>query len=64
MVGESLVLTAGRDVPRIGHVKQREQGVAIILICPAIGTWKAGSKYWKAWNSRIISLGYIGFWKS
>ena len=55
MVGESVVLTAGRDVPGIGHVKQRGKGVAIVLIGSAIGAWKAGGKCWKAWNSRIIS---------
>ena len=31
MVGESVASTAGRNVPGIGHVKQRE-GVAIVLI--------------------------------
>ena len=46
MVGESLVLTAGRDVPGIGHVKQR--GIAIVLTGPAIGAWKAGGECWKA----------------
>ena len=55
MVGESVVLTAGRDVPGIGHVKQRGEEVAIVLTGPAIGAWKAGGKCWKAWNSRIIS---------
>ena len=54
MVGESLVLTAGRDVPGIGYVKQRGEGVAIILTGPAIGAWKAGGKCWKAWSSKII----------
>ena len=52
MVGESIVLTAGRDVPEMGHVKQRGEGVAIVLTGPAIGAWKASGK---AWNSRIIS---------
>ena len=48
------MLATGRDVPGIGHVKQRGEGVAIVLIGPAIGAWKAGGKCWKAWNSRII----------
>ena len=55
MVGESVVLTASRDVPGIGHMKQRGERVAIVLTGPAIGAWKAGGKCWKAWNSRIIS---------
>ena len=54
MVGESLMLTVGRDLHGIGHVKQKGEGVAIVLIGPAIGAWKAGGKCWKAWNSKII----------
>ena len=38
MVGESVVLTAGRDVLGIRHVKQRREVVAIVLTGPAIGT--------------------------
>ena len=36
-VGVSLVLTAGREVPGAGHVKQRGEGVTIVLSGPAIG---------------------------
>ena len=36
MGGKSLVLTAGRNVPGIGHVKRRGEGVAIVLTGPAI----------------------------
>ena len=56
MVGDNVVLTAGRDVPGLGHVKERgEIAGQIILTGPAIGAWKAGCKCWKAWNSRIVS---------
>ena len=44
MVGESVVLTAGRDVPGIGHVKPRGEDIAIVLTGLAIGAWKAGGK--------------------
>ena len=37
MVGESVVLTTGRNVPGIGHVKQRGEGVAIVFTGTALG---------------------------
>ena len=42
-VGESLVLTTGREVPGAGHVRQRGEGATIVLSGPAIGAWKAGA---------------------
>ena len=53
-VGESLVLTAGREVPGAGHVRQRGEGVAIVLSGPAIGAWKAGGSCWKVLSSRLV----------
>ena len=52
-VGENLVLTAGRPVPR--EDRQRGEGVALILKGPAVQAWKAGGSRWKTWGSRIIS---------
>ena len=52
-VGKSLVLTAGRPVPRDDG--QRGEGVALVLGGPAIHAWKAGGSRWKSWGSRIVS---------
>lgn len=55
-VGHSMVLTAGRKVPeQTGDVRQRGEGVAIVLSGPAINAWKAGGSRWKAWSSRLVS---------
>ena len=45
-IGSSVVLTAGRDVRGVGQVRQRGEGVAIVLCGKA---WKAGCNKWKAW---------------
>ena len=55
-VGESVVLAAGRAVPGIGAVKQRGEGVAIVLSGPAIGAWKSGGSHWRAWSSRLVTV--------
>ena len=54
-VGDSVVLTAGREVPGRGVVRQRGEGVAIVLSGPALSAWKAGGSQWKAWNSRLVT---------
>ena len=54
-VGGSVVLTAGREVPVRGVVRQRGEGVAIVLSGPALSAWKAGGSQWKAWNSRLVT---------
>ena len=54
-VRESLVLTAGRPVPRADRQRERGEGVALILKGPAVQAWKAGGSRWKSWGSRIIS---------
>ena len=45
---ESVVLVAGRPVPRAGVVRQRGEGVAIVLSGLAVGAWKTGGSCWKA----------------
>jgi len=42
-VGGSVVLTAGRDVPGGSEVRQRGEGVAIVLSGEAVRAWKDGS---------------------
>ncbi len=43
-----MVLTSGRSVPGDGVVKQRGEGVAIVLSGSAVGAWKDAGKSWKA----------------
>ena len=47
-VGNSVVLTAGSEVPGRGVVRQRGEGVAIVLSGPVLSAWKAGGSQWKA----------------
>ena len=54
-VGESVVLSARRDVPQERGDGQTGEGVAIILSGPAMDTWRAGGSQWKAWGSRLIT---------
>lgn len=49
------MLTAGRDVPNAGQVRQRGEGVAIVLSGIAVNAWKPGGNQWKAWSSRLIT---------
>ena len=55
-VGESVVLAARRPVPGDGVVKQRGEGVAVVLSGVAVSAWKDAGKSWKAWSSRLISV--------
>ena len=55
-VGESVVLAAGRPVPGDGVVKQRGEGVAVVLSGVEVSAWKDAGKSWKAWSSRLISV--------
>ena len=50
-VGKCVVLAAGRSVPGPGVVKQRGEGVAIVLSGPAVGAWKEGGCRRKTWSS-------------
>ena len=54
-VGESLLLTAGRERSAVGDSVQRREGIAIILSGPAICAWKRAGKQWKAWGSKAVS---------
>ena len=54
-VGDSVVLTSGREVPIGSGVRQRGEGVAIVLAGPAVHAWKAGGCKWKAWSSRLVT---------
>ena len=53
-VGESVVLTAGREIPTGRGVRQRGEGVAIVLSGPAVHAWKSGGSKWRAWSSRLV----------
>ena len=45
---ESLVLTAGRDVPGVSEVKRRGDGVTTLLLDEAVRTWSDGGSRQKA----------------
>ena len=55
-VGNSVVLASGRAVPGEGVVRQRGEGVALVLSGPAVVAWKAGGSRWKAWSSRLVTV--------
>ena len=57
-VWDSVVLTSGREVPIGSGVRQRGEGVAIVLAGPAVHAWKAGGCKWKAWSSRLVTATY------
>ena len=44
------MIAAGRPVPSAGVVKQRGEGVAIVLSGPAVKAWNSGGSRWKAWS--------------
>ena len=54
-VGESIVVAAGRPVPKPGETLQRGEGVAIVLSGPAVRAWKEAGEKWKVWSPRLIS---------
>ena len=54
-VGDSIILAAGRPVPSPGEHLQRGEGVALVLMGPAMGAWREGGEQWKAWSSRLVS---------
>ena len=55
-VAQSVVVAAGRPVPCAGAVRQRGEGVAIVLSGSALKAWSLGGKIWKAWSSRLVSV--------
>ena len=54
-VGESVVLAAGRPVPGAGVVRQRGEGVAIVLSGLAVGAWKTCR--WQLLESLELEVG-------
>ena len=54
-VGESVVLAAGRPVPGPGVVRQRGEGVAIVLSGLAVGAWKTCR--WQLLESLELEVG-------
>ena len=54
-VGESLVLTSGRETPGLNEKKTRGESVPIVLSGPAKRAWRGGGNQWKAWSSRLIT---------
>ena len=50
------MVAAGSPVPCAGAVRQRGEGVAIVLSGCALKAWSSGSKIWKAWSSRLVSV--------
>lgn len=54
-IGRSVVLTAGRPIPESNQVRQRGEGVAIVLTGDAVTAWKAGGKQWSAKSSRLVT---------
>ena len=54
-VGDSIILAADQPVPSPGEHLQREEGVALALMGPAVGPWREAGEQWEAWSSRLIS---------
>ena len=55
-VCNSVVPASGRAVPGEGVVRQRGEGVALVLSGLAVVEWKAGGSRWKAWSSRLVTV--------
>ena len=53
-MGVCVVLTAGRPIPPVGQPRQGREGVAIVLLRPALDAWKVSGSVWKAWSPRIV----------
>ena len=62
LVGESVVITSGRETPQGHQSGQRGEGVAVVLTGPAREAWRAGGEQWESWGSRIVmvTLGVAG----
>ena len=54
-VGNSVVLTARREVPRAEFVRHKGEGIAIVLSGPAVSACREGGSKWKAWSSRLVT---------
>ena len=53
-IGNSILLSAGREVPQGNQHRQRGEGVAIVLSNEAVAVLKAGGEQWSTWGSRIF----------
>ena len=54
-VGDSMVLTSGRNAPREGQSVQLGERVALVLRWQALAAWRLGGQQWNAWSSRCVS---------
>ena len=54
-VNGGVLLAAGRPTPADGVSIRRGEGVALVLLGPALAVWKLGGKQWRAWSSRCVS---------
>ena len=63
--GKSVVLAAGKLIPRAGEPTKSEEGAAIVLSEPAITALRKAGEQWKAWSSRLVSTSMqTGSWKA
>ena len=54
-VGNSFILTTGREVPGADFVRQGGEDVTIVLSDLAVSAWRAGGSKWKVWSSRLVT---------
>ena len=54
-VGQSVILASGRHIPASDAVRQRGEGVALVLSNSMTEAWKAGGRQWRAWSSRLVT---------
>ena len=50
-IGNCVVLAVSRDIPEAGRIRQRGEGVAIVVSGNAVNSGKAGGSQWKTWSS-------------
>ena len=54
-VDGGVLLTAGKPTLADGVPIKRGEGVALVLLGPALAAWRCGGKQWKALSLRCIS---------
>ena len=52
---KSVILSSEWDVPKERGSRQKGEGVVIVMSGSAVSAWKAGSRQWKAWSSRLVT---------